>query len=200
MSLRAPGVESRALTASQQMIQDLKSDSQRWQQERENRAGRGGSPHVRDTAVSKPNAAVVAYQDSQTHASRQHWGPSESFVQPQQPARSSQHSGSLYATRGDNYTTAAPSSVAYAPQPAEYAATPSSYNTQPRTAQPVVDPYTGYTQASRDHPSYPPTQQYTGYAQPVAQDPYRQQPPPPAHVYAAPRYFGYFPNGYLVHR
>lgn len=181
------------------MIQDLKSDSQRWQQERENRAGRGGSPHVRDTAVSKqPNAAVVAYQDSQTHASRQHWGPSESFSQSQQPARTSQHSATHYVT-SDHYTTAPAPSSAYGQQPAGYAATPSSY-TQPRT-QPVVDPYAGYAQAPREHPSYTPTQQYGGYApQPVVQDPYRSQPPPPSHAYAAPRYFGYFPNGYLVYR
>lgn len=154
-------------TLTSQMIQDLKSDSQRWQQERENRAGRG-----------------VAYQDSQTHASRQHWGPSETFAQPTQPARSSQHqSATHYATSGgDHYTTTAPPSTAYAQQPAAYAANPQY--TQPRTAQTVVDPYAAYASASRD---YPPTQQYPGYpTQPVVQDPYSRQPPPPTHAYPAP--------------
>ncbi|KAG9388930.1 hypothetical protein A1F94_001823 [Pyrenophora tritici-repentis] len=70
-------------TLTSQMIQDLKMDSQRWQQERQpGETGRGGShsPQVRTTKVSGgPNASLVAYQDSRTHAARQHWGPTKPY-------------------------------------------------------------------------------------------------------------------------
>ncbi|EUC27669.1 hypothetical protein COCCADRAFT_49060, partial [Bipolaris zeicola 26-R-13] len=70
-------------TLTSQMIQDLKMDSQRWQQERQpGETGRGGShsPQVRTTKVSAgPNASLVAYQDSRTHAARQHWGPTKPY-------------------------------------------------------------------------------------------------------------------------
>jgi hypothetical protein len=63
-----------------------------------------------------------------------------------------------------------------------------------------VDPYAGYAQPGREHAGYATTQYASGYSQPAAQDPYRSQPPPPTHAYAAPRYFGYFDNRYLVYR
>jgi hypothetical protein len=53
-------------TPNTQMIQDLKLDSRRWIQEM-------GSDRS------------VAYQDSQTHAARQHWGPSKPFDVPPTP-------------------------------------------------------------------------------------------------------------------
>ena len=68
----------RTLTA--QMIQDLKLDTTRWQQEQEcQEAGCGGSSYMHKLQkVSRhPDEPLVAYQDSRTHAVRQHWGPTE---------------------------------------------------------------------------------------------------------------------------
>ena len=152
---------------------------------------------MRDSKVPKPDSSLVAYQDSRTHAARQHWGPSEAFNSGQarereQPPRSGHPS--QYAPAGEHYTTAP--APAYAPShPAGYPVQQASY-TAPRT-QP--DPY-AYAPPGREHPGYPPQQQYAGYSQPAAQDAYRAAPPPPTHGYAAPRYFGYFDNHYLVYR
>lgn len=178
------------------MIQDLKLDSQRWQQEQgRQEAGRGGSPYVRDSKLSRqPDASLVAYQDSRTHAARQHWGPSESMSQGrEQDSRRTGHSSSQQYASSDHYTAAPTSSyggpAGYAPQ--------QSYAAAPRT-QP--DPYAAYAQPGREHPSYASTQQYPGYSQPTTQEPYRAQPPPPTHGYTQPRYFGYFDEHYLVYR
>jgi hypothetical protein len=187
----------------QNMIQDLKLDSQRWQQEQQGRqdTGRGGSPYVRDTKVSKhPDSSVVAYQDSRTHAARQHWGPSDSqnFSQARErePQARTAHS-SAYAT--EHYTTApagsynSHSAAAYAAQQPAYPTHAAAHasHTAPRTVQPD---YAGY---AREHAGYPP-QTYT-YAQPTpGQDSYAGRPPPP--TYPTPRYFGYFDRHYLVYR
>lgn len=152
-------------TLTSQMIQDLKLDSQRWQQEQgRQEAGRG-----------------VAYQDSRTHAARQHWGPSESLAQggaarEREPARTS-HS-SQYGTSEQHYTTS--------PAPSYGSSHVAAYPVQqPAYAAPRTDPYAGYAQTGREHATYA-TPQYAGYAQAPAPEAYRQQPPPPTHGYATP--------------
>lgn len=182
-------------------------DSQRWQQEQQGRqeAGRGGSPYVQDTKVSKhPNSSVVAYQDSRTHAARQHWGPSESQSLSQgrgeretQPRTTHATHASAYAT--ENYTTVPAGShnghsAAYPPGQAGYAAhgTAHAAYTAPRTVQP------DYSRYAQDHAGYP-AQTYAYAQQPGAPaDPYANRPPPP--TYTTPRYFGYFDRHYLVYR
>jgi len=64
------------------MIADLKADSARWEDERRATASRGqpanGIP-LRDSDgfVRKSNTPIVGYRDSQTHSSRQYYGPTE---------------------------------------------------------------------------------------------------------------------------
>ncbi|KAF2714419.1 hypothetical protein K504DRAFT_468941 [Pleomassaria siparia CBS 279.74] len=153
-------------TLTSQMIADLKLDSTRWQAEQDRQeAGRG-----------------VAYQDSRTHAARQHWGPSqaqEAAEQPRQPVSrapqyaSAQHA-QQYASSDQHYTTSPAASYGSSstyPSPGAYAAAP---RTQPE--------YGGYAQQpGREHPGYA-TSQYS-YPQHSAQDAYRQTAPPPPHGY-----------------
>ncbi|KAF2788672.1 hypothetical protein K505DRAFT_254993 [Melanomma pulvis-pyrius CBS 109.77] len=172
-------------TLTSQMIQDLKMDSTRWQQEQgRQESGRG-----------------VAYQDSRTHAARQHWGPSQAqeaaaYEPPRQPASRPQQSYTTsqhtqpYAAGDQHYTTTPTSAYSTSAYPA-----PTTHTT-PRT-QP--DPYANYPQTGREHQSYA-TPQYS-YPQHAAQEAYRQPAaPPPQHGYAAPRYFGYFDPHFLVYR
>lgn len=190
------------------MIQDLKMDSQRWQQERQpGEAGRGGShsPYVRDTKVSRgPDASLVAYQDSRTHAARQHWGPTKPYDQhatdayEQQPRQSSTSSRTAYGA-----------SPGYASSDAHYTTTPtaqygtSAYQTVPASAQPrtqPADPYSAYQQPSgRDARDYV---AQTSYSYPVqaTTDAYGRPTAPSTGQYAAPRYFGYFDEQYLDYR
>ncbi|KAF2648780.1 hypothetical protein K491DRAFT_708522 [Lophiostoma macrostomum CBS 122681] len=181
-------------TLTSQMILDLRQDSQRWASERGRaEAGRGGSPYLRDTKVSRhPDSSLVAYQDSNTHAARQHWGPSETMAAParereREPARSTQaYSTSNYYTTGNTPSYGA---AAYPGQQAAYA--------EPRT-----DPYAGYSHQPRDHSSsYPATHSYPSYSQPTPQVDYSARPPPPTQQrYPQTRYFGYFDEQFLVYR
>ncbi|KAH7361177.1 hypothetical protein BKA66DRAFT_215489 [Pyrenochaeta sp. MPI-SDFR-AT-0127] len=159
-------------TLTSPMIQDLKMDSQRWQQERTpGEAGRG-----------------VAYQDSRTHAARQHWGPSKPYDQQatadafEQPRQQSTSSRATYAP-----------SAGYASSDAHYTTTPtaqygsSGYQTSasaaPRT-QPA-DPYSAYQQPSgRDARDYP-AQAYS-YPVQATTDAYGRPTAPPTGQYAAP--------------
>lgn len=160
-------------TLTSQMIQDLKLDSQRWQQEQgRQEAGRG-----------------VAYQDSRTHAARQHWGPTESLSsqgggREREPVRPS-HSSSQYAS-SDHYTTA-PATGYASSHSAPYPVQASPYAQQPRT-QPQADQYAQYAQPGRAEPSgYAGQQSQYQYSQAAAPaDPYRQHPPPPTHGYTTP--------------
>lgn len=175
-------------TLTSQMIQDLKMDSQRWQQERQpGEAGRG-----------------VAYQDSRTHAARQHWGPTKPYDQHaaadpyEQPPRQAASSRTPYAA-----------STGYASSDAHYTTTPtaaygtSSYQAVPASAAPrtqPADPYSAYQQPStRDARDYA-TQQSYSYPVQSTTDPYGRQTAPPTGQYAAPRYFGYFDERFLVYR
>jgi hypothetical protein len=178
------------------MILDLRQDSQRWASERGGNAeaGRGGSPYLRDAKVSKhPDSSLVAYQDSNTHAARQHWGPTEARAAPareREPARSTQaYSTSNYYTTGPTSSYGTSHAAAYPGQQAAYA--------EPRT-----DPYATYGHQSRDHSSsYPTTHSYP-YSQPTPQvSDYSARPPPPTQQrYPQTRYFGYFDEQFLVYR
>lgn len=65
------------------MIDDLKADSARWEQERRQQSARsntgGGIIASRDSnAVYRPsNSPTVQYRNSETHSSRQYYGPTE---------------------------------------------------------------------------------------------------------------------------
>jgi hypothetical protein len=186
------------------MIQDLRSDSQRWQQERTpGEAGRGGShsPYVRDTKVSRgPDASLVAYQDSRTHAARQHWGPSKPFDIPTEPYEQAPRQASSrttypspgYASSETHYTTT--------PTAAPYGASHSGYqqaapaSAQPRTSP--ADPYSSYQQPAGREPY---SQSYSSYPA-QAQSDYGRSAAAPAGAYATPRYFGYYDEQYLVYR
>ncbi|CAO2653878.1 Nn.00g106110.m01.CDS01 [Neocucurbitaria sp. VM-36] len=181
-------------TLTSQMIQDLKMDSQRWQQERQpGETGRGGShsPYVRDTKVSRgPDASLVAYQDSRTHAARQHWGPTKPYDQHaaadpyEQPPRQAASSRTPYAA-----------STGYASSDAHYTTTPtaaygtSGYQAVPASAAPrtqPADPYSAYQQPSRDTRDYATQQSYSSYPVQSTTDPYGRQTAPPTPQYAAP--------------
>lgn len=180
-------------------------DSTRWQQEQgRQESGRGGSPYAHKShKVSRhPDDSLVAYQDSRTHAARQHWGPSQAqeaaaaYEPPRQPASRPQQSYTTaqhtqpYATGDQHYTTTP--TTAYGTSAYQAPATHTTPRTQP-------DPYANYPQTGREHQSYA-TPQYS-YPQHAAQDSYRQPAaPPPQHGYAAPRYFGYFDPHFLVYR
>ncbi|ORX98017.1 hypothetical protein BCR34DRAFT_628472 [Clohesyomyces aquaticus] len=177
-------------TLTTQMIADLKMDSQRWQQE----AGRG-SPYVRDHKVSRhPDASLVAYQDSRTHAARQHWGPSAvtaptEYPQTREPAAPrSGYPAQQYPTGEHSAYTTAPSTQQYQQS---YPVSQAAH--QPRT-QP--DPYAGYSQPREQQPYS--SQQYYN-TQPAPES--RSNPPPPTYAgYSQPpRYFGYFDDQFLVY-
>ncbi|KAF2114078.1 hypothetical protein BDV96DRAFT_108258 [Lophiotrema nucula] len=167
-------------TLTSQMIQDLKMDSLRWENERRQEGGRRG-----------------AYQDSETHASRQHWGPTEPYSQSaREPSRQtyaastpsyagSEHSHSAYTTT--------PAASTYGSQHAAYASP--SVAAQPRT-QPA--PY-GYSQpGARDQPTYATPSPYAtgGYSQQQTHDPYR--PPPPTQHYSTPSSTAAAPGYYIA--
>ncbi|KAL5120849.1 hypothetical protein ACEQ8H_001330 [Pleosporales sp. CAS-2024a] len=209
-------------TLTSQMIQDLKMDSQRWQQERQpGEAGRGGShsPYLRDTTASRgPDASLVAYQDSRTHAARQHWGPSKPFDQPTEPAyeqpprqsTSSSSSSSRATYSSPSYATSAAHDTHYTTTPTapSYASSHSPYSVTPASAAPrtqPADPYSTYQQpaaaaaAARD--AYPQSS-YSSYSTQSQSDPYAhgRSATSTAGPYATPRYFGYFDEHYLVYR
>ena len=161
------------------MIQDLRSDSQRWQAEKDRGRG-GGTAYIGDNKVTRnPDASAVAsYQDSKTHESRQYHGPtsSEAYAAPSKPVYASPQYG---ASDSPHYTTTPTAQYPHAYQAPSHAAHP---------AQPRTDP-TYYGQ----HPSYgaTPAPAAYSYSQPPVQDPYGRAPAP-QYSHATPRYFGYF--------
>jgi hypothetical protein len=182
-------------------------DSQRWQQERTPGEARGGShsPYVRDTKVSRgPDASLVAYQDSRTHAARQHWGPSKPFDVPSEP---SYEQPPRQAASSSRTTYASPSyagsdSGHYTTTPtAPYGSSHSAYKAAPASAAPrtqPADPYSAYQQpAGREGYSQ---SAYSSYPAQSQSDPYGRSSAPTAGPYATPRYFGYFDEQYLVYR
>jgi hypothetical protein len=173
-------------------------DSQRWQQERQpGETGRGGShsPYVRDAKVSRgPDASLVAYQDSRTHAARQHWGPTKPYDVPTEPyeqPRTSTSARTAYATSGyassDAHYTTTPTS--------SYASTPhshSSYGVAPAAAAPRTQPadqYSAYQQpAARDYTAH---SSYPTYPVQSTADSYGRQAVPTTAQYATQRYLGH---------
>ncbi|OSS53483.1 hypothetical protein B5807_00148 [Epicoccum nigrum] len=152
-------------TLTSQMIQDLKMDSQRWQQERQPGEGRG------------------AYQDSRTHAARQHWGPSKPVEHPsadpydRQPAP---RASSGYATSA----AYAPSEGHYTTAPAGYGSAQPGYQAAPSSAAPrtqPADPYSGYSQRDQGYPSQP----YGSYPSQSPTDAYGRSSAAPT-AYATP--------------
>lgn len=181
-------------------------DSQRWQQERQpGEAGRGGShsPYVRDTKVSRgPDASLVAYQDSRTHAARQHWGPTKPYehaaadaydqVPRQASAARTYASSPAYASSETHYTTT---------PTAQYGTTTYQVSTSAAPRTQPADPYSAYQQPTgRDTRDYATPQVYSSYPAQTTTDPYGRQTAPPTGQYAAPRYFGYYDDDYLVYR
>lgn len=146
-------------TLTSQMIQDLKLDSQRWAAEKD-RDQRG-------------HGSGVAYQDSRTHASRQHYGPTESYA----TSTKSAYPASTYsASESPHYTTTP--TAAYPTHQAYQAPSTHSPHTAPRT-----DPYANYGQqqpAGRgEYAGYPAAAPaYPTYQQQPPQDPYRPTPTP----------------------
>lgn len=162
-------------TLTSQMIQDLKLDSQRWQQERQpGETGRG-----------------VAYQDSRTHAARQHWGPSKPYDMPTEPYEQPPRQGSS-ASR-----TTYGSSSGYAGSDTHYTTTPTapygsshtgSYQTSPSAAAPrtaPTDAYSGYQQPT-GREGYPSQSTYASFPNQTQADPYGRQTAPPTAQFATP--------------
>jgi hypothetical protein len=152
-------------------------DSQRWQQER------------------TPGEARGAYQDSRTHAARQHWGPSKPFDGPsepsyEQPTRGTASSRTPYSSH---------TSPGYASSDAHYTTTPtttygsshsgghSAYSAAPASAAPrtqPADPYSSYQQpAGRESYSQ---SSYSSYPPQAQSDPYGRSSSSTAGPYATP--------------
>jgi hypothetical protein len=96
------------------MIDDLKADSARWDAERRAQTSRntpGGSLASRDApgmaSRLSSNSPTVQYQMSQTHQSRQHYGPTEGPYQSDPYSRDAGYDGSRYpGTGAPGYTGA----------------------------------------------------------------------------------------------
>jgi hypothetical protein len=180
------------------MIQDLKLDSQRWaaEKDRDQRGhGSGGSPSfARDTKVSRqPDASLVAYQDSRTHASRQHYGPTETYAPS---SKASSYSSTPAYSDSPHYTTTA--TPTYSTHPT-YQAAPTHSGVVPRTVDPYATNYGQQPGGGRDYPSYPAGAPSYSYGAPQApQDPYGR--PPATSAYPTQRYFGYYNDDFLVYR
>ncbi|KAI0130559.1 hypothetical protein BJ170DRAFT_682007 [Xylariales sp. AK1849] len=88
------------------MIEDLKADSSRWDAERRQQTGRnpvGGtiaSRNVNGVFMQKSNSPVVQYRNSDTHQSRQYYGPTEG-ANPQDHARDSYDATPRYPGTGN---------------------------------------------------------------------------------------------------
>lgn len=187
------------------MIADLKLDSQRWQAEKDRgEHGRGGgSPFARETKVLRhPDASLVAaYESSRTHASRQHYGPSENYTQQAQASKQPYSTHSAYTTseQQQHYVAAPPSYSTGQGGYTQHQAIPANLPAH----QPRTDPYANYStpNAGRgDYPGYS-TQPYSYSAQPQQQtDQYGRPIQPGYSTQPPPRYFGYFDDRFLVYR
>ncbi|KAF2646266.1 hypothetical protein P280DRAFT_6053 [Massarina eburnea CBS 473.64] len=161
-------------TLTSQMIQDLRMDSQRWRAEKDNdqRAHRSG----------------VAYQDSQTHASRQYHGPTE--------GRATSHPASSYGGASESHYTTTPTPTYPAHQ--GYGP-PATHTTQPRTDPYAANNYGQPAAVAADY-RYPATTPAYAYPPQTPQDPYGRPTVTPHYAPQQPRYFGYFDDQFLVYR
>jgi hypothetical protein len=131
-------------TLTSQMLQDLKMDSQRWQQERQPRESDQGAAILGSTSakISGPDSSLVAYQDSRTHAARQYWGPTKPYEHMHAPTTKS----SPYAQSSEdsaNYSQSSSASQIAGPPPSDPYRSPvliSSYNSYSD-----YPPYTPYS-------------------------------------------------------
>lgn len=163
------------------MIQDLRSDSQRWQAEKDRGRG-GGTAHIGDKKVTRhPDASVVAYQDSSIHASRQYHGPTAPEAYAAVPSSKTYSSPSYGgASESPHYTTTPTATYSHAYQPPSHTAHPA----QPRTEPAYYGQHASYGSTPAPAP-------YSTYTQPPVQDPYGRTPAP-QYTHSTPRYFGYY--------
>ncbi|KAL3955146.1 hypothetical protein ACCO45_010709 [Purpureocillium lilacinum] len=177
------------------MIEDLKADSARWDNERRAQTSRntsGGIHTSRDAsgfpARPSSNSPVVQYRYSETHQSRQHHGPTEAPFQAD-PYRDPGYENRYPGTGAPGYTGA---SGAYPPpqqqQQQQYAATSGGAYAggyQPTQQSPGPDPRFSSAQGgSMMRPGYQPSQDppyigtganlpHSGFAQ--SNDPYNSR-------------------------
>ena len=166
------------------MIDDLKADSARWEQERRQQSARsntaGGiiaSRESNDVHVRASNSPTVQYRNSETHSSRQYYGPTEG-AQPGYSENPGYGDAPRYPGTGSpGYTGAANPQQYYAQQQAppgsftgqagysnqapQYAPQPGSaaYPSHPPQGIPGQEPYmAGANFGARN----PPPDQYAG--------------------------------------
>ncbi|KAH7112860.1 hypothetical protein B0J11DRAFT_446611 [Dendryphion nanum] len=215
-------------TLTTEMIQDLKLDTQRWEQE-QREAGRRGSPTVREGKSSRhpdfslgQQDSAPSYEASVTHRSRHYYGPSTSDSPHQTPAQPER------TPRQQTYQTEPQQQTHYVATPSPHysqgmnqsqTGAPAYYNPQttaPRTTPANVYPYSQHSQHSQPAPrqeyQYATQPQHHYYQTPTAQNPYSSHghnpysphshsahpPPHNPQPQAAPRYFGYFSDGYIA--
>ncbi|KAF2492897.1 hypothetical protein BU16DRAFT_564202 [Lophium mytilinum] len=203
------GVQGYWITAyrnlTSQMVADLKLDSQRWRTEVSQ--GRG-SPHARDAKHSKhPDKALVSYQDSRTHQSRQYYGPSDPapspaavpYQQPPRPAYAPQPTHQQYQQPEPAYTYAQSQPQAGYAAPAGQSYQQPAYN-QPQGQIRTAPEYT-YTQQSASQNQHA---QYAQHQDPRYTYPQQANPAPPTQqpyqVPSQPRYYGFYNRSSLVYR
>ncbi|KAL7621167.1 hypothetical protein AAE478_008484 [Parahypoxylon ruwenzoriense] len=122
------------------MIEDLKADSARWDQERRQQSANrnnaaGGTIASRDSNgvyVRLSNSPIVQYRNSDTHQSRQYYGPTESGFQAADPSRDPYGDATTprYPGTGTAGYTGAAGSFAAQPYPQGGYSTQQGYTTQ----------------------------------------------------------------------
>jgi hypothetical protein len=148
------------------MIEDLKADSARWDQERRQQSSRhsaGGTIASRDSnsiLVRQSNTFAVQYRNSETHSSRQYYGPSQTET-AYGDNRDAYGDGPRYPGTGNGGYSGA-SGNAYPAQ---------QYGSQGAFAQPgfSAGQPQQFTQATGSYPGHSPMNQ-TGFSQPPGQD------------------------------
>lgn len=86
------------------MIEDLKADSARWDQERRQQTARnssGGTNASSGVFIQKSNSPIAQYRNSDIHQSRQYYGPTEGASSFQDSSRDSYDSTPRYPGTGN---------------------------------------------------------------------------------------------------
>lgn len=129
------------------MIEDLKADSARWDQER------------RQQSASRNNAAGVQYRNSDTHQSRQYYGPTEGGFASADPSRDPYGDATpRYPGTGSAGYTGAAGSYTAQPYPQSGYSTQQGYTTQSQFQNPGASvtyppmPPSGFGQAGQEPP------------------------------------------------
>lgn len=186
------------------MIADLKADSERWETERRQTASRGQPANgisLRDSdgIVRKSNVPTVGYRDSNTHQTRQYYGPTEAG----QPSSGYPSSNSTGTPLGSVYDGPVYQQQNYA-QPAQGYAQPAGYPIQDNYYVAGADLVADQSRSSRGIPvtsvNVPRSNTYASaaptYQQPDSRSAYYAGPTPPVtqaqQVYASPQdpYYG----------